>query len=594
VLTLTVLAVCASLCGASVAWAGAGSLDTSYGVGGAAIADFGTIKSGTANDNAIGNALVVQSDGKVIVVGTGIDQFGKTSDIVAARFTTGGTLDPSWAGSGRAQPDFGLSEDAYGAVLQPDGKLLVGGDSTDLSGTGDFMAVRMNTDGTVDTTFGNAGIARPTFVEGIEAFGRAIALQPNGMIVMAGYIPNGSSSMGVIARLNNPQGTYDTTFGLSGLFPEESPSDAQVLALALGADGSIFAAGTAFSAPGDPGDLSLIDLGSNGFAQTYDLGGNDAGTAIALQPDGKSLIAGYTNVLGTYDFAVERYSGSLLDTSFGESGRRVVDLGGADQANAMVLQPDGKIVLAGTTKAGSGSTATSRIAVVRLLANGDLDSTFGTGGTAIISIPGARLQGNAVGLQSNGDIVVGGTITPAGSTRKQLLVVRLHGDATGTATTGGGTGGGGGAGGGGTGGTGGTGGSGGGAGGAGGGSSKTTPTCLGHKATIVGTAGADKLKGTSHADVIVGLGGNDVIDGGGGNDIICAGNGNDHVNGGAGSDIIDGGNGNDVLDGGAGADTLAGGAGADHLEGGPGNDTLTGGAGHDVLAGGAGQNHDHQ
>jgi hypothetical protein len=96
-----------------------GDLDTSYGQGGAAIADFGTF--GTVVDNASGNAVVVDPDGKAIVVGTGIDQFGRTTDIVTARFTTSGALDTSWGGSGTAQFDFGQSETGYGAVLQPTG-----------------------------------------------------------------------------------------------------------------------------------------------------------------------------------------------------------------------------------------------------------------------------------------------------------------------------------------------------------------------------------------------------------------------------------------------------------------------------------------
>jgi uncharacterized delta-60 repeat protein len=612
-LTIPLLAVCLSLGGASVAWAGAGALDTSYGAGGAAIADFGTIKAGSANDNAGGNALVVQPDGKVIVVGTGIDQFGQTSDIVAARFTTGGALDTTFGGTGRYQVDFGLNETGYGVALQPDGKLLVGGDSTGGTHT-NVLVARIDPDGTTDTTFATQGAATPNLTASV--FGRAIALQPNGKILIAGYTPNTQYTYDTIVRINNPQGTADTTYEEQGVYLEDRfPASSEAAAMALGADGSIFTAGSAFSASPGPTDFAQADYGPTGFAHAYDLGGNDAGTAIALQPDGKSLIAGYTDVLGTFDFVVERFSPANVDTSFGEGGRRIVDLGGSDVAHGVVVQPDGKIIVAGTTTT-SGATGTSKIAVVRLLPTGDFDSTFGTNGISVISIPGAKLQGNAVGLQSNGDIVVGGTITPAGSTRKQLLAIRLHGDATGATTPAGGTGGGGA---GGTGGTGGTGGAGG-TGGTGSGSNATA-TCLGHKATIVGTAGADKLKGTSHADVIVALGGNDAIDGGGGNDIICAGAGNDHVSGGSGndtidgqagndtisggsgSDTLDGGDGNDVLGGGAGADTLlgdagtdtlAGGAGGDRLKGGPGNDTLTGGTGQDILTGGAGHNHDHQ
>ncbi|HEY1479429.1 MAG TPA: hypothetical protein VGF46_05335 [Gaiellales bacterium] len=592
--------------------AGSGALDTSYGQGGVAIADFGTF--GAVVDNAQGNALVVQADGKVIVVGTGIDQFGQTSDIVTARFTAGGALDPSWGAkaNGKAQFDFGQSETGYGAVLQPDGKLIIGGDTVGTTGTSDVLAVRVATDGSLDGTFGVQGRAHPDF--GQQEFGRAIALRPDGKIVIAGYDPGGS----LIVRLSNA-GAPDTSFdqrGASGQGTFAGPPSAAAVGLAH--DGTTDFAGTLHNTITDTYNLmygNALDSGGNSVG-AVDPAESSYGTAIAELPDGSRLLAGFTSAGGADDFVLIRLASDMsFDSSFGTGGKVDTDLGGTDDAHAMVVQPDGKIVVVGTSTLAS----VSRIGVVRFLANGQRDPAFGTNGIEIVSIAGAKLAGNAVGLQANGDIIVGGTITPAGSTRKQLLAIRLHGDATGSTSAGGGTGGTGGGGTGGTG-TGGTGGAGG-TGGGGAGGSTSTLTCQGHKATIVGTAKADKIKGTSHADVIVSLGGNDVIDGGGGNDIICAGAGNDHISGGAGNDriygqdgadTVSGGAGNDTLDGGsgddhlsggagsdslmgdAGKDTLAGGAGSDHLSGGAGNDTLTGGSGKDTLTGGAGQNHDSQ
>jgi uncharacterized delta-60 repeat protein len=116
-----------------------------------------------------------------------------------------------------------------------------------------------------------------------------------------------------------------------------------------------------------------------------------------------------------------------------------VDLGGDDTAQAIALQPDGKILLAGTTtRAGSNS----QIGVVRLLSSGQPDSSFGTNGISIPSLAGAgKLQGAAIGLQSDGKIVIGGTIVPTGSSQKDFLVIRLQGDAS--VNGGGGSGGGG-------------------------------------------------------------------------------------------------------------------------------------------------------
>jgi hypothetical protein len=115
-----------------------------------------------------------------------------------------------------------------------------------------------------------------------------------------------------------------------------------------------------------------------------------------------------------------------------------------------------------------------------------------------------------------------------------------------------------------------------------------TPTCLGKKATIVGTAGPDNLTGTNRDDVIVGLGGGDTISGGGGNDIICGGDGNDVLVGAAGNDRIDGGTGKDKIGGGGGNDVITGGDDDDRIKGNGGDDELDGGDGDDHLRGAAG------
>lgn len=114
------------------------------------------------------------------------------------------------------------------------------------------------------------------------------------------------------------------------------------------------------------------------------------------------------------------------------------------------------------------------------------------------------------------------------------------------------------------------------------------PTCMGKKATIVGTARNDTLNGTARADVIVGLGGKDRIDGRGGNDLICGGGGADIIKGGGGADRVKGGFGADTIEGGGNNDRLAGSGGNDTIRGLRGDDRIDGGAGTDACSQGAG------
>jgi uncharacterized delta-60 repeat protein len=409
---------------AAAAQAAPGDLDTSFGQAGVATMDL--------HHNAFGNALVVQPDGKVVVAGTAISPSGQTSDVVTARFTQQGAPDTSYGDSGASQPDFGHNETGYAAALQSDGKILVAGDIDQDRGMSRMLVTRFLSNGRLDTSFGQGtGWASP--LDGSDfpdIFGRAIALYPNGNIVVGGYIDYGPDSP-IIAT-----GTPDGSFAAAGEVDPDG-ADGTMAGVAVAKDNSVEGAGVQVN-PGAAGDFQISRVTGNSFTLiAQNLGGEDDATAVALQPDGKLVVAGYTNVQGSYDFAVARYtSNQVLDTSFGTGGTEIVDLGGSDLAKAVVVQSDGKIVVAGTTTSGS----VTQIGVVTLLPSGQPDTGFGHNGVSLIGAGTATLEGNAVGLEPSGDIVVGGTIKPAGGTQHNLVVVRLHGDVSGN--TGGGTGGG--------------------------------------------------------------------------------------------------------------------------------------------------------
>ena len=425
---------------------------------------------------------------------------------------------------------------------------------------------------------------------GSEDSARAIALQPDGKIVLVGNSDAAGTDDMAVVRVNSPAGSLDGSYGLGtggsridfGAFvPNATVSSDIALAVALQRDGKLVVAGHSNAA--GTRDFAVVRLlspqgtldtsyGLGTGGSRVDVGPNVAGgksaddfaRAMVLQPDGKILVAGNTRARGDLDFAVVRLRSpqGTLDPSFGADGHgaAVIDLGGDNEGTEMALQANGKILVAGT------ATTKGELdpAVIRLQPNGTLDTSFGDGGERVIEMPGSQAV-SGLAIAPDGKVVVVGTTGVGGAT--DMFAARLQGDPAGQ---GGGP-----------------------AGGGAGGGGKTV-RCAGKRATVIGTKGKNRLKGTNRADVIVGLGANDKIDGRGGNDVICAGDGNDSVAGGNGKDRIYGQNGKDTLKGGTGNDSLDGGSGNDKLYGQSGRDTLRGRAGHDRLAGGPGKDKQKQ
>ncbi|HEY2600862.1 MAG TPA: hypothetical protein VGI67_04840 [Thermoleophilaceae bacterium] len=528
-----------------------------------------------------------------------------------------GDLDPGFNGSGKLVIDFGGDDMALAVATQPDGKIL-------LAGTGPpnntFTITRLNPNGSPDAAFGNPGTGTSRITIGPLATARALALQPDGKILVAGSVQQTQTNAdAAVARLN-PDGTPDTTFGPSGWRgvdlggPNDFATgivplpDGKVIVVGVGTFGTGFVVARLTSRGLFDGTFTA----NRGLTTIPGTAGGEA-FAVALAPDGKLVVAGTVIPQGRtasnfVDIGVARIkSDGSPDTSFDGDGARTIDSGVNEEVFGAALQPDGKVLLAGDTDnksftllrlnvdgssdndfAGSGRAeiafpagsqganalalqpdgkivlagrATNGMAFARVQPGGALDITFSGDGRQVVlfnSNPADRANG--VALEPSGAIVGGGV---AASADKNVGVVRLQGDAGSQ----GGPGGGGGT----------------------GGGPVVNPKCAGRSATIVGTNGRDKLKGTRRNDVIVGAGGSDRIDGGGGNDVICGGGGNDRLSGGGGKDKIYGQAGKDSLSGGDGTDTLSGGYGNDKLSGGAGKDKLSGAAGKDKLNGGTGK-----
>jgi uncharacterized delta-60 repeat protein len=567
-------ALALALCAGTVL-AAPGDLDTAYGVGGKAIVDFG--------GNEIATSMALQPDGKILLGGQ-TDKAGTVDQLVVRLLDPQGTLDPSYGqGTGGSRLNFGAADQTGGIALQPDGRIIVAGQAGTGVGNPNGLDVTvsrlLNPEGTLDLSFGGGtGFREFNLLGDDEVAG--VALQPDGRIVTfsSGAASFNTRQMFVARRLAN--GDPDTGFGsgagssrLDFVTPPPVGVNDPAAGVALQPDGRIVVVGSSFGAPGG-GRRAVVarlvvpagtfDPSFGGGTGRVFLGGGSTtfGAAVAVQPDGKIVVAGRRDVGSGSEAAVFRVTPSGdLDPSFSDDGTATFGVGGQDTADALVLQPNGKIVLAGRTGAVGFSPADAL--VMRLQPNGLPDTTFGSGGRAVINLGGDD-GANAVALRADGDIVVAGTTFAGADDPGDFFTARLQGDPpAGPGTGPGGA-------------------------GAGGGTSAGVPRCAGKPATVIGTAGRDRLRGTRKADVIVGLGGNDTINGLAGNDIVCGGAGADKLTGGAGADRLLGDAGADILTGGAGADTLTGGVGADKLLGGAGRDKLLGGAGADRLLGGAG------
>jgi uncharacterized delta-60 repeat protein len=525
----------------AAALAAPGDLDSSFGSpAGRARVDFGGSDSG--------QALVLQADGKIILAGT--SDVGGNQNFALARLGPGGSLDSSFAIAGKALIDFGGNDGAGALVLQADGKIVVAGTTVPAPNVADFALTRLDSNGSLDGTFGQAGRTLVDF--GGADLGEAVAVQADGKIVVAGSSFAAGYTF-ALARFN-ANGSLDTTFGQAGKAMVDLGGYDFGEAMVLQPDGKIVVAG--HSDVNNNTNFTLARLDANGSLDTtfgqagkavVDFGSSDDGQGVALQRDGKIVVVGSSR--GNLVVARLDPNGSL-DDSFAGDGKSAVDFGGDfDDGSSVAVQPDGKLVVSGYSYVGAD------FGIGRLQPNGLLDTTFGDGGKAVAGFGGNPDASQAVALQPDGKIVAAGYSSVAQS--GDFAIARLLGDAGGPAGGGGGP-------------------------GSGPGSNGSPPRCAGRRATIVGTPAADRLRGTSRRDVIVSLGGRDVIRSLGGDDIVCAGSGNDTVFGGRGNDRLGGGSGNDRLLGESGRDRLLGESGRDRLLGGPGRDRLLGGPGRDA------------
>jgi uncharacterized delta-60 repeat protein len=355
-----------------------GTPDTSFGLAGNGMV---SVPSGR-NDDFNLSAVAVQPDGRIVVAGAATIGVTGRADFLVARFNVDGTLDAGFAGgAGFATFDYALWQDGASQVLlQPDGSILLTGGLSDVNGNGDssdFAALRLTSLGQVDTTYGTNGWARSNVAGGYDV-SRTAALTPDGGVVLVGRVgPSGGSNGDVGIVKFNALGVPDASFGASGTgivrpFTAEHDEARDIVVMP---DGSLLVVGERDlpSVPGYAYELWLARYLPNGqLDPAFGTGGvatlttHMRGYAVAVQLDGTVWVAGETPSPdgSSADFGVARFTAAgQPDANYGTGGLLAVDLfGGFDVPGAMLLLPDGNVVVAGSAPNG----VTGGLGLVRL------------------------------------------------------------------------------------------------------------------------------------------------------------------------------------------------------------------------------------
>jgi uncharacterized delta-60 repeat protein len=308
----------------------------------------------------VARAIALQPDGKIVAAGT--TGTGAGANFIVARFNADGTPDSSFGFLSHRALDFLGGEDIGMAVaLAPDGKIVVAGTST--SGSRYFSVARLNSNGSLDNTFSQDGKASFQYHPGASQWANAILVQPDLKIVLAGSFAANVDDDFMLMRLN-PDGAPDITFG-------------------------------------------------NDSATFTNMGGWDAALALAPTADGGLVAAGRVSYRGDTDFALARYTADgALDGTFGMSGKAYVEFGGLDAALALDVRGDGAIAVAGYSGA--------LMAVAQLQPNGTLDPAFHGTGQATVDFVGSPEGANAVKFVAPDRLVVAGYQTVNGDTNMAL------------------------------------------------------------------------------------------------------------------------------------------------------------------------------
>jgi uncharacterized delta-60 repeat protein len=379
----------------------------------------------TESDNLSGlNEPVVltaiQSDGKVVLLGNFTTFNGVTANNII-RLNSDGTRDASF----NANTGSGFNNSVNSMAIQSDGKIIVGGNFTTFNGVTVNGIVRLNSDGTRDTAFTTNTGTGFSYYSSTFSLLFGIAIQSDGKIVIVGFFTEfNGATVNYIVRLNS-DGTRDTTFTTNN----GSGFNSYTLSVAIQSDGKIVLGGDFIEFNGATVNR-IVRLNSNGtidtaFATNTGSGANQPISSLAIQSDGKIIVGGsFTTFNGvTVNRIVRLNSDGTRDASFNVN----TGSGFNDRPYSMALQSDGKIIVGGLLTSFNGTAVNY---IVRLNSNGTRDTTFTTNMGTGLNYPTFGTGGvYSLAIQSDGKIFVGGNFTSLNNTATNYIV-RLNSDGT--------------------------------------------------------------------------------------------------------------------------------------------------------------------
>lgn len=386
------------------------TLDNSFGTNGRVLTQLqGVIK-----------AIAVQPDGKLVAAGYANDN--NQNHIQLTRYSNDGSLDNGFGTGGVVNTEVSFFSSAAAVLIQPDGKILIGGTYH----TGDFaniyhmVVARYLPNGLPDNTFGTNGLAMPE--PGFSEELTDMVLQPDGKIVVGGGISD-DISMGLqsfmLARFNS-NGSLDQSFGTAGITATPINTTSEITDIALQADGKIIAAGRSglYAPPTEDymdftlaryTTAGLLDntFGTNGITRTNVVAGApDLLQSMILLPDGKIVTAGS---FGSNHYLVRYKSTGTVDSTFGTFGKAIYT--GIPATLHLALRNNGKLITAGTM---ADNEQPSDFLLNGYLTNGALDNNFGLNGTLLTDFPTAIPEGSddysyCIAVLADGKFVVAGS-----------------------------------------------------------------------------------------------------------------------------------------------------------------------------------------